>query len=119
LKRLTIRNSDGSISQPTDLKWAEALKKLAAYEDMEEQGRLYTMPCKMGDSAYVINGRSILEVYVISFRIHEWGSISVLLLFDHPKKSGSYLYSVNDIGKTWYLNRADAEEAVKGAKNEH
>ena len=32
-KRLTIRNSDGSVSQPTDLKWAEALEKLADYED--------------------------------------------------------------------------------------
>lgn len=33
MERLTIRNSDGSVSQPTDLKWAEALEKLAAYED--------------------------------------------------------------------------------------
>lgn len=32
-KRMTIRNSDGSVSQPTDLKWAEALEKLADYED--------------------------------------------------------------------------------------
>ena len=32
-KRLTIRNSDGSVSQPTDLKWAEALEKLADCED--------------------------------------------------------------------------------------
>lgn len=34
MERLTIRNSDGSVSQPTDLKWAEALDRLAAYEDM-------------------------------------------------------------------------------------
>ena len=33
MKRLTIRNSDGSVSQPTDLNWAAALEKLAAYED--------------------------------------------------------------------------------------
>lgn len=32
-KRMTIRNSDGSVSQPTDLKWAEALEKRADYED--------------------------------------------------------------------------------------
>lgn len=31
--RLTIRNSDGSVSQPTNLNWAAALEKLAAYED--------------------------------------------------------------------------------------
>ena len=33
MERMTIRNSDGSASQPTDLKWAEALDRLAAYED--------------------------------------------------------------------------------------
>ena len=33
MERLTIRNSDGSVSQPTGLNWAEALNRLAAYED--------------------------------------------------------------------------------------
>ena len=31
--RLTIRNSDGSVSQPINLDWDGALRKLAAYED--------------------------------------------------------------------------------------
>ena len=33
MKRLTIRNGDGSVSQPKDLNWADALERLAAYED--------------------------------------------------------------------------------------
>lgn len=33
LKRLTIRNSDGTCSQPTNFNWSEALNKLADYED--------------------------------------------------------------------------------------
>ena len=33
MERLTIRNSDGSVSQPTGLNWSEALERLAAYED--------------------------------------------------------------------------------------
>ena len=31
--RLTMRNSDGSVSQPLNLNWAAALERLAAYED--------------------------------------------------------------------------------------
>lgn len=31
--RLTIRNSDGTVSQPMNLNWSAALEKLAAYED--------------------------------------------------------------------------------------
>lgn len=33
MERLTIRNRDGSVSQPMDLRWADALEKLADYED--------------------------------------------------------------------------------------
>jgi len=33
MKRLTIRNSDGSHSQPTDLRFHEVFERLAEYED--------------------------------------------------------------------------------------
>lgn len=33
MDRLTIRNSDGSVSQPLNLNWAAALERLSAYED--------------------------------------------------------------------------------------
>lgn len=33
MNRLTIRNSDGSVSQPMKLNWSEALERLAEYED--------------------------------------------------------------------------------------
>ena len=33
MRRLTIRNSDGSVSQPTDTRWADVFTKLADYED--------------------------------------------------------------------------------------
>lgn len=84
MKRLTIRNSDGSVSQPTDLNWAAALEKLAAYEDTwlepeevltalemadlfatlrklneyqeaEAEGRLLILPCKVGDVLYEVD----------------------------------------------------------------
>lgn len=36
-------------------KIAAILKKLAEYEDLEEQDRLVKLPCKMGDTVYVDN----------------------------------------------------------------
>ncbi len=35
MKRLTIRNTDGTVSQPTDLAFEKALYRLAEYEDTE------------------------------------------------------------------------------------
>lgn len=32
---------------------SDALKKLAEYEDLEEQGKLIKLPCKVGDKVYL------------------------------------------------------------------
>ena len=34
--------------------FTNVMKKLAEYEDLEEQGRLIKLPCKVGDAVYVI-----------------------------------------------------------------
>lgn len=33
----------------------EAMKKLAEYEDLEEQGLLLRLPCKVGDTIYLVD----------------------------------------------------------------
>lgn len=33
----------------------EAVEKLARYEDLEQDGRLLELPCKVGDTVYIIN----------------------------------------------------------------
>ena len=41
---------------------AEYLRKLKDYEDLEEQGRLIKLPCKVGDTVYLIkNNETIVE----------------------------------------------------------
>ena len=111
MERLTIRNSDGSVSQPTDLKWAEALEKLAAYEDAEEEGRLFEVPFPFGREVFSIHDGKIYSADVFGYRLHEWGTHEVLLIFDHPKYNGSYLFRVNDLGKSWFMTHEDAVNA--------
>ena len=58
MKRLTLkRNSDGSVSQPMGLRWADVLDRLVTYEDAEEAGLLWRLPVKPGDTvmAYLDN----------------------------------------------------------------
>ena len=49
---------------------SDALDKLAHYEDLEEQGRLIELPCKVGDTVYsIVSGKinkSIVCNYLIS-----------------------------------------------------
>lgn len=48
---------------PRECKYiSDALKKLADYEDLEEQGRLIKLPCKVGDTVYFIkDSETIVE----------------------------------------------------------
>lgn len=105
--RLTIRNSDGTVSQPMNLNWSAALEKLAAYEDAEEQGRLVILPCKVGDMVYRIHTKDHVEKHrVIAFHV----SASGLWFWDENGRETP----VDKIGETVFLTREAAEAALKG-----
>ena len=78
-----------------------AMEKLADYEDLEEQGRLIKLPCKVGDTVYLIkNSEKIAE------RKADMMFIGVLW---------------EEFGKEWFLTRDEAEAKLKeleGGENE-
>ena len=77
----------------------ETLKK---YEDLEEQGLLLRLPCKVGDSIYSVieDGLTIIELkFSLDF----------------------YVRRKNDIGKTVFLTKSESEAKLKelrGGENE-
>ena len=77
-------------------------EKLGKYEDLEEQGRLVKLPCKVGDIIYSVieDGLTIIELkFSLDF----------------------YVRRKNDIGKTVFLTKSEAEEKLKelrGGENE-
>ena len=58
MERLTGRNEKGDLLLMGDEVYAgefyEAVSALEEYEDAEEQGRLVRLPCKVGDTVYLI-----------------------------------------------------------------
>ena len=52
-ERLTEYDSHGDVYVKHH-DYISAAEKLAHYEDLEEQGRLITLPCKIGDTVYGI-----------------------------------------------------------------
>lgn len=79
----------------------EYLRKLKDYEDLEEQGRLIKLPCKVGDTVYLIkNSETIVE------RKADMMFIGVLW---------------EEFGKEWFPTRDEAEAKLKelrGGENE-
>lgn len=85
------------------------LTKLAVYEDLEEQGLLVRLPCKVGDTMFRINKGAknpIIELTVTQIDITKRSyNLEVI-----DRDCGELMCFKNDIGKSVFLTR---EEAVK------
>lgn len=82
---------------------AEYLKKLKGYQQLEEQGRLIKLPCKVGDTVY----------HVVQGRIVEVSNVDLFFL----------LLSVveNRFNNSVFLTKSEAEAKLKelrGGENE-
>lgn len=76
-------------------------EKLADYEDAEEQGLLLRLPCKVGDTIYIVfYNHTIGEREVVSFKMIAEG---------WAVKTNDWSYLFTDFGKTVFLTRAAAE----------
>lgn len=83
------------------------IDKLAAYEDAEEQGLLVRLPCKVGDTVYKVVKKS---VDLTGYRM-EWGWETVV-------EAVKFRIGMADsVGKTVFLTRNQAEEALKRAED--
>ena len=113
MERLTKRRQDGRVGfavsgTPSEnmCKLPIVLDRLCEYEDLEEDGRLIKLPCKVGDKVWVpfIDG-DIAVLRVQSITISPTGKV-ILNLNDYPlnKVCG------DEIGKTIYLSKEEAEK---------
>ena len=104
--RLTYRYENGIAHLiETELKDAceycyDAAQKLAHYEDLEEQGRLIELPCKVGDTVYVID-YEYEEMYEPSSKYP--------IILEHEFE----LYMITELGTWVFLTKEEAEARLK------
>lgn len=88
-------------------------KKLAAYEDAEEQGLLVWFPCKVGDTVYAPTRNFVSELRIILISIEKDN-----VFFHWRLNTGIYPnlngFTASDIGKMVFLTREEAEAKLKG-----
>lgn len=86
-----------------------AAEKLADYEDLEEQGRLLKLPCKVGDIVYI--AETVL-VEAMCIRIQLDGDRNGIWI-----NAKEYPYdrriSFKAFGKTIFLTKSEAEAKLK------
>ena len=107
--------------KPNDWK-SECVKKLSEYETAEEEGRLVVLPCKVGQDLFGIYNRTIIDGYADGYLLEK---TSVHSDADHwiwlqDKNSKNYWkVSFDEIGKTVFLTREEAEKALKEMEGKH
>lgn len=99
-----------------------AIEKLAEYEDLEEQGLLVRLPCKVGDTVYRVNAgakqpiipMTVSEIHFLCYKNE------CAVRFDAIGKEdmGESCYRLEDIGRIVFLTREEAENKLEEMKNE-
>lgn len=97
--------------------YVSAAEKLAEYEDLEEQDRLIKLPCKVGDKVYRIRKKeSVIEMRVLQIYCRKNCDGKTRIWFDTIHIDNNEFensYFVEDIGKTVFLTKSEAEEKLK------
>lgn len=95
----------------------EVCKKLAEYEQLEEQGLLARLPCKVGDIMFRINKGAknpVIELTVTQINITRRSYNLEVIDRDY----GELMCFKNDIGKTVFLTRKEAEKKLEEIQND-
>lgn len=96
------------------------LTKLAVYEDLEEQGLLVRLPCKVGDTVYRVNAgakqpiipMTVSEIHFLCYKNER------AVRFDAIGKEdmGESCYRLEDIGRIVFLTREEAKKKLEEMK---
>lgn len=92
-----------------------AIEKLSTYEDLEEQGLLVRLPCKIGDDLYCIVNGEVKKLKVHSFGVPDFEITDIEFKYVDGFKIVRF---VGELGKTVFITREEAEKKLKEMKNE-
>lgn len=98
----------------------------AKSKNAEEQGKLLILPCKPGDTAYVISNYSncrksdceIIKAVVTTVRLKSDGKTVCFSCRGKWKNKNPYIgnFTSNSVGKTVFMTEQEANDALEGMK---
>lgn len=101
----------------------DALKKLAEYEDLEEQGLLKIFPCKVGDTVYSYCSEFGILSYTVDCIVFDDKITFQCSSYSEPigEYPGECLDEIEpditDFGKIVFLTQAESEDALERMEN--
>ena len=88
---------------------AELLEELKSYKDLEEQGLLVRLPCKVGDSVFIIVGKDVSKQGIRKIEISDNG---IIFKTNRQKR----IFNVSEFEKSVFLTREEAVNKLEEMK---
>lgn len=115
---VAVKTYTGSYALPIDADEIQAIKRLAVFEDLLEEGKLIQLPCQVDDDIYFVwdyEGRAIVDVGKVIGISHQREGIWISAHYD----SGlSYWHLFSEIGKSVFFDKNEADIAKEKLNNE-
>lgn len=106
--------------EPDDEEIEAVYRRLKEYEDLEEQGRLIKLPCKIGDTVWEVNKERNI---VSEFTIKSVTKYPLSIQFNWKLVNGIYRniagFADFHIGKTVFLTKSEAYEKLKELRGDN
>lgn len=120
MERLTDSNKEIPTLDDNAEYWLKVYFKLKDYEDLEEQGRLVKLPCKVEDTVYGISMGKIINLTVNEISIFCMKGEKIINVKCQSNDEFRN-YVEREFGKTVFLTKEEAEAKLKelrGGENE-
>ena len=94
--------------------------RLREFAEADKDGRLTVLPCKVGEKIYYLNGKYIIQVEVVGYKVDETGAWLFIGETYNPETNRAYHCDLETerIGKTVFLTREEAERAMGRKKGD-
>ena len=113
MKRLTyMSNNDVRIKTNSVEKLA---RKLAEYEDLEEQGLLLRLPCKIGDTIYEVsyeNREFVIKEHIVKEFIYRTYRFQRIEIYCENENCFLVCNNIGKLDECLFLTKAEAEQRL-------
>lgn len=89
--------------------------RLKEYEDLEEQGLLLRLPCKVGDVLWCIDNKKVESFVVKEFKVCAYKINRIEIYFENASGFGLCLFD-GTLDEGWYRTKKEAEQALEKMK---
>lgn len=90
----------------------EALQEIEKYKDLEEQGLLLRLPCKMGDTVWCVGNHFVCDYQVRRCLVDDTGIECIQIAKEIEGREYWNGFNMDNFGKTVFLTREEAEKAL-------